>query len=210
MRISLRSPAPSSALIEYLRFQSDAIYSCSSSSPLGNHHGPVFLKQPQFVTSNRPSVQRLDPVTRNSCQARGYSCSASVKILFLNRTTPRRPDATVVTPDRAPRSRRYAHDHAQPSRRRSPSEDRNSGWLKRLFGRRSSRRRPLKGVETTHADDGVDASMFTLGRTITAKAANEQKLRCTEFDENGNVVLVNGEFKKSELIAKVSSLVHIR
>jgi len=35
------------------------------------------------------------------------------------------------------------------------------------------------------------------------KAANEQKLRCTEFDENGNVVLVNGEFKKSELIAKV-------
>jgi magnesium transporter len=52
--------------------------------------------------------------------------------------------------------------------------------------------------------------MFTLGRTITAKAANEQKLRCTEFDENGNVVLVNGEFKKSELIAKVTSLVPIR
>jgi hypothetical protein len=28
-------------------------------------------------------------------------------------------------------------------------------------------------------------------------------LRCTEFDENGNVTLVNGEFRKSELIAKV-------
>jgi hypothetical protein len=35
------------------------------------------------------------------------------------------------------------------------------------------------------------------------KAANEPRLRCTEFDENGNVTLVNGEFKKSELIAKV-------
>ena len=45
--------------------------------------------------------------------------------------------------------------------------------------------------------------MFYLGRNISPKSANEAKLRCTEFDENGNVVLVNGEFKKSELIAKV-------
>lgn len=35
------------------------------------------------------------------------------------------------------------------------------------------------------------------------KAANEPRLRCTEFDERGNVQLMNGEFKKSELIAKV-------
>lgn len=40
-----------------------------------------------------------------------------------------------------------------------------------------------------------------LGRI--AKPVNELKLRCTEFDENGRVTLVNGEFKKSELIAKV-------
>ena len=43
------------------------------------------------------------------------------------------------------------------------------------------------------------------------RPGNDQKLRCTEFDENGNVVLVNGEFKKTELIAKVShfSCLHI-
>lgn len=70
------------------------------------------------------------------------------------------------------------------------------------MSRKTNRRRPLKGVDVAY-DDGVDASMYTLGRTMSAKAANEQKLRCTEFDENGNVVLVNGEFKKSELIAKV-------
>jgi magnesium transporter len=40
-------------------------------------------------------------------------------------------------------------------------------------------------------------------RQRVLKAANEPRLRCTEFDENGNVTLVNGEFKKSELIAKV-------
>lgn len=42
------------------------------------------------------------------------------------------------------------------------------------------------------------------GRII--KPSNELKLRCTEFDENGNVTLVNGEFRKSELIAKYSLL----
>ena len=40
-----------------------------------------------------------------------------------------------------------------------------------------------------------------LGRV--SRPTNELKLRCTEFDESGNVTLINGEFKKSELIAKV-------
>ena len=45
--------------------------------------------------------------------------------------------------------------------------------------------------------------MFSLGRHISSKAAAQPKLRCTELDENGNVVLASGEFKKTELIAKV-------
>jgi hypothetical protein len=45
--------------------------------------------------------------------------------------------------------------------------------------------------------------MFGMGRGFAAKAANEPRLRCTELDGNGNVTLVSGEFKKSELIAKV-------
>jgi hypothetical protein len=32
----------------------------------------------------------------------------------------------------------------------------------------------------------------------------EPRLRCTEMDENGNFTAVDGEFKKTELIAKVS------
>ena len=47
-----------------------------------------------------------------------------------------------------------------------------------------------------------DAAGTTLGRS-KGKAANELKLRCTEINEKGEVTLVNGEFKKSELIAKV-------
>ncbi|KAI6983493.1 cora-domain-containing protein [Hortaea werneckii] len=50
----------------------------------------------------------------------------------------------------------------------------------------------------------LDDSAGLGGRKI--KPSNELKLRCTEFDENGNVTLVNGEFRKSELIAKYSLL----
>ena len=39
-----------------------------------------------------------------------------------------------------------------------------------------------------------------LGRV---KSPNELKLRCTELDEHGKVTVVDGEFKKSELIARV-------
>jgi len=41
----------------------------------------------------------------------------------------------------------------------------------------------------------------SLGRIV--KPLNELQLRCTEFDGQGNVTLINGAFKKSELIAKV-------
>ncbi|OAK98055.1 cora-domain-containing protein [Phaeosphaeriaceae sp. SRC1lsM3a] len=38
------------------------------------------------------------------------------------------------------------------------------------------------------------------------RPTNELKMRCTELDEHGNVTLVSGEFKKSELIAKYGLL----
>lgn len=51
-------------------------------------------------------------------------------------------------------------------------------------------------------DEGPEG-IFNIGRGLAAKASNELRLRCTEFDMNGNVTLVNGEFRKLELIAKV-------
>jgi len=52
-------------------------------------------------------------------------------------------------------------------------------------------------------DEGTEG-MFNIGRSLSAKASNELRIRCTEFDINGDVTLVNGEFRKQELIAKVS------
>lgn len=64
-------------------------------------------------------------------------------------------------------------------------------WFRRGDGSRTKKLPPL--------------ASFLDGSTprLVLKASNEPRLRCTEFDENGNVTLVNGEFKKSELIAKV-------
>jgi magnesium transporter len=50
---------------------------------------------------------------------------------------------------------------------------------------------------TEEATNGLAA----FGRS--PRSANELKMRCTELDEFGNVTMVSGEFKKSELIAKV-------
>ncbi|PHH67777.1 hypothetical protein CDD83_6423 [Cordyceps sp. RAO-2017] len=48
--------------------------------------------------------------------------------------------------------------------------------------------------------------MFNSRRVLTAKAALEPRLRCTEVDEDGKVILIDGEFKKTELIAKFGLL----
>lgn len=49
-----------------------------------------------------------------------------------------------------------------------------------------------------------DVSEAILGRSKVVEASNGMKVRGTELNENGFVTLMNGEFKKSELIAKVS------
>ncbi|KAF2669220.1 cora-domain-containing protein [Microthyrium microscopicum] len=68
------------------------------------------------------------------------------------------------------------------------------GWWTKHSSARSKRLPPL--------------ASFLDGSTprLVLKATNEPRLRCTEFDENGKVTLVNGEFKKSELIAKYGLL----
>jgi magnesium transporter len=67
-----------------------------------------------------------------------------------------------------------------------------------LAAKRAAR---LNAQETPGGGDG--GRIFSPSRTQAAKAALEPRLRCTEVDENGEVILVDGEFKKSELIAKV-------
>lgn len=78
-------------------------------------------------------------------------------------------------------------------------------FLKRLFDfqrTKTAEYQKAHNLGPTLIDDGE--GIFNIGRGLAAKASNELRIRCTEFDMNGNVTLVNGEFRKSELIAKVS------
>ncbi|KAJ6444113.1 inner membrane magnesium transporter MRS2 [Purpureocillium lavendulum] len=89
-----------------------------------------------------------------------------------------------------------------------PKSAREPTWQERLWG--SSARKGVKPLKPddlpSHDDFEHGSSMFNSRRMMAAKAALEPRLRCTEVDENGKVILVDGEFKKTELIAKYGLL----
>ncbi|KAI8934591.1 magnesium ion transporter [Plenodomus lindquistii] len=78
---------------------------------------------------------------------------------------------------------------------------RNQAW--NPFSSAKTRRlaAPPPPEDSSSSSSGFGSS---LGRMT--RATNELKMRCTELDEHGNVTLVSGEFKKSELIAKYGLL----
>ncbi|KAJ5952870.1 Magnesium transporter MRS2/LPE10 [Penicillium vulpinum] len=81
-------------------------------------------------------------------------------------------------------------------------------FLRRLFGPKRNNASDYKNQDPAGAgpiDEGTEG-MFNIGRSLSAKASNELRIRCTEFDINGDVTLVNGEFRKQELIAKYGLL----
>lgn len=201
MRAKLPATAPSSSLLRFLHSQSEH---CFQPSVIANSQGFASGNgepQQQSKPCNAPAMSRI--ASRNLVSVgRSTSCLSSPLHLDFLAPSFASPRATFSTTTQRPRPReiRKRTDQAIGGSRYA-SEDRSPSWLGRLFGKKSARRRPLRGV----ADESIEASPYTIGRTVSVKAANEQKLRCTEFDENGNVVLVNGEFKKSELIAKVCS-----
>ncbi|KAJ5249167.1 hypothetical protein N7468_000618 [Penicillium chermesinum] len=81
-------------------------------------------------------------------------------------------------------------------------------FLRRLLDFRRSKTSDLqnqRGQSPGVSDDGGEG-IFNIGRGLSAKASNELRIRCTEFDLNGDVTLVNGEFRKLELIAKYGLL----
>ena len=73
-------------------------------------------------------------------------------------------------------------------------------WLRRVrYGHKRTKGSELRPDDLPRGrEDGSETSVFSLGRVVSAKAAAQPKLRCTELDGNGNVTLASGEFKKSD------------
>ncbi|KAK2779093.1 magnesium ion transporter [Onygenales sp. PD_12] len=195
--------APSANLLRFLRSQSEPISYFSSN-----------LAHP---SSARPATSPPCPwrYQGQHANANGYErCTATLQASlippFFNPRT-RKPTTTTTTlssPASASSPRSLTKQPLQPFS--STQTRRSKNFLRRLFGFRVSEREGELRLNDLPAglvvEDGQEGNMFSTARSLALKATNEPRLRCTEFDGAGNVTLVNGEFKKSELIAKYGLL----
>lgn len=203
---SLHPPAPSSTLLKFLKSQSESICFFSPNPRPGftfDHEAPRIPQLRARGVKTPATARRLS----TSAPRR-----ATVEARFLNleflwpRSTPSGLNNPAADSHGSGRNKRLAYGGPLVAQRAASTGSKK--WHQKLWGVTSLRGgRPLRPDDlpaTLHgSEEDSDTSMFSLGRHISAKAAAQPKLRCTEFDENGNVVLASGEFKKSELIAKV-------
>jgi magnesium transporter len=173
---------PSKSLLRFLR---------SQSAFASLHHPPSSLRPPP---GNQKSCRGL---TTSSSRASRNTSSAPEDIWHRHRE----PFKALPPP-------KY-HPPKPPQTRNASTESHSPGFWRRWLRHRQALARS-KIPPDPHAGNSYEetsAQLFNLSRTLSRNAAGaDQKLRCTEFDANGSVTLVSGEFKKSELIAKYGLL----
>ncbi|KAI1475202.1 hypothetical protein K445DRAFT_316527 [Daldinia sp. EC12] len=199
---SLRLPVPSVRLLRFLRIQSENL---SFFSP--SHDRTVRLGQPmrRFLCAAKKN-QRSSLRAGTAAEA---SCNAPLQAGLLDL------DALIQTrcygASRAIRQKHHPYFSPNLGLRYSSSNGTPPpcppSWRDRLWGFGFKNSKPLEPDDLPDVDGSDNSSMFNPSRRqLSQKAALEPRLRCTEVDENGNVILVDGEFKKSELIARFGLL----
>ena len=193
--------APSSNLLRFLRSQSDNVCFtaharrplCAKKSdrPRSLHSFYVSIPEPLYGPSHRSAIAKCSFVDLAFLYPR----------FALNRSSLR---PSLLSSKQKQEAYHFLGRSFSSSGR--AAADIHPSWLQRmgLTGGGKTQTSPLTSARYLD-DTGGDGALPNYGRTVSAKATNEMKLRCTEFDENGKVTLVNGEFKKSELIQKVDT-----
>lgn len=182
MRPALQPAVPSRRLLRFLRFQSEGI-------PFFDHCHPN-------VARGAGQLNRLTCRPRRAEVAPSAAPSLDLEsILPSHVKRVRTPSvcAGFLATNSVVASRRFAStdDTSDTEWKRRQTES------QRLWGPNA-----VKPDFRSRSADELDDSIFTTtGRR--AKAALEPVLRCTEVDEKGDAILIDGAFKKSELIAKV-------
>jgi magnesium transporter len=213
MRPALHPPVPSSTLLKFLKSQSENISFFSPNPRPGftfDHAAPRGPLLRSCVAKSTPKSSARYLTTTTPRRATVEAGFLNLEFLF-----PRSAISTLHTkqaqPRSTPRIKKLEYQYQGTLLAQRSASTGSQKWHQKLWGMKS-----LKGARPLHPDDlpvtmydGEDTSMFSLGRHISAKAAAQPKLRCTELDENGNVVLASGEFKKSELIAKVCHVARV-
>lgn len=201
MHSALRSPVPSRSLLRFLRSQSKrAFVSCSHGAASDAIAVPALCRK---MRGSNPPTKKQSKSLATTCDRRTASLEASflnLEPLLRQLRTRDQDGASKCSFSTTPGARKWFKwddtDEGAPT------------WQERLWG--SSARKgakPLKPDDLpSHDEFGGGSTMFSSRRSLAAKAASEPRLRCTEVDEHGKVILVDGEFKKTELIAKYGLL----
>lgn len=218
---SLHPPVPSARLIRFLRLQSESLSlfgpSHGNAASLGQATQKICAAKKQqryslrvgcaIKSSPDASLQAsfldLDSLIR--CRRYGPSKSARQKSLpyFAQNMGVRYSSS-----DKPPTPTQSPPTPTQPEQLPAPAKPiaakKSLTWREILWGCGAKKKgKPLEPNDLPDVEGGENNSMFSSRRQLSQKAALEPRLRCTEVDEHGNVILVDGEFKKSELIARV-------
>jgi magnesium transporter len=198
---SVRLPVPSLGLLRFLRSQSENLSFFSA------NHGPaqsLGLAPSKALCATRK--QSKAPSRTGHALLSREDTQLQSGLFDLGRLLPSQAQRT----SKSPRTRQTTlFASGLGVRYRSTNQDSDSctpTWQERLWGT-AKRKAPeeLKPDDLPDSDgDGHNNSMFNTRRQRSQLAELEPRLRCTEVDENGVPILVDGEFKKSELIARVS------
>ncbi|OAR01665.1 hypothetical protein LLEC1_03977 [Akanthomyces lecanii] len=192
----MRSQVPSRSLLRFLRTQSETAFFTSS-----------HVRGTKASSARACDHARLYNTETQTCGA-AFEPALSQPLALEASLWPFRSSR----PQQQQQQRRDVSSTTKASGWNKPSKsgggDPANSWQERLWGMAARRGfKPLKPDDLPgHGDEFEHGSMFNSRRVMTAKAAAEPRLRCTEVDEHGQVILVDGEFKKSELIAKYGLL----
>lgn len=167
--------APSSSLLWFLRSQSQDICFFTPNSKSAFCHHCSL--RPSQPVSCRHDTDRYRSTARSFTTSRRHQATVEASLLNLDflRQSPKQ-SYTQTSSEYHTLLRRLWHP----------------GGSVRASGRKPDDLRPLPGSSI-------------LSRSKVGKPLNAHILRCTEVNENGDVTLLNEQFKKSELIAKVGN-----
>ena len=197
--IGSKVPIPSSSLLRFLRTQSDEVCFFTVNS----------IARPSKCSSPRTGAlfARCSPASRRRLSTSPRPL-ATVQASILNLDC-LRPTSKNLTTNRAPTLQLGISPGllASNDSKEKPSSSRYVSTnfrplLEKVLNLRKADSTPTPDEPVPLPSSLDDVNGASIGRS-KASRVNELKLRCTEFNEHGKVTLVNGEFKKTELIAKV-------
>ncbi|KAK4181235.1 putative mitochondrial inner membrane magnesium transporter MRS2 precursor [Triangularia setosa] len=211
MPLALRpAAAPSRSLLRYLHAQSEGL--CYA------EYRSIGVRRTLSTTTSTRRNACTDSTTKSretqqqSVTGKGIATPHQAGLLppldLLIPKSLRKQSAKSPTGTTTPRY--YASSSSQKPPSDKVGEDGEEGckrsWQDWLFGSAPKKaRQPLKDDDLPVQLEEESGSIFQR-RALTSKAALDPRLRCTEVDGNGDVIMVDGELKKSELIAKYGLL----